>query len=206
MGSSVPGVLAVHEGGYVLAVALAVGEHYLYVLSYEVDGLVAGSLGQGIVHQVQESVLGFIDRTVQVEAQSLLEIGVVLDHSLHILQIVVVVHEHKLIRGEAHQGAVLLLRLPLALVHELAPLELRKGGHPVTERLDIEMGGEGIHRLGTHAVEAYGFLEGTVVILSSRVQHAYRLDHGIERYASSEVPDADALFVHLYLNGLAVVH
>ena len=38
MSAAVAGILPVYEGGYILAVGVAVREDYLYILSFEVDG------------------------------------------------------------------------------------------------------------------------------------------------------------------------
>ena len=63
------------------------------------------------------------------------------------------------------------------------------------------MGRKGVHRLQTHTVQTHGLLIALRVILSARVEDADRLDHGIQRNASSEVPYGNLLLCHgdLYL-------
>ena len=184
MGASVTGVLAVDEGGDVLAVRVAVAHHYLYVVAGEVDGRVERLFAEVLVDQVQKPVLRLVGRAVQDEGEALVEIGVVLDHSHDIVLVEGVLSEHQRIRGEAYQGAVLFLGGPLRALDELAACEAGAGALAVAVRADIEVGREGVDGLGADAVEPDGLL---VVELASGVEYADRIHHLAERDAASEV-------------------
>ena len=67
VGPAVPGVLTVDEGCDVLAVGIPVGEHYLDVFAFEMDGRVERLLAKVLIDQVEEAVLGFVCDPVEVE-------------------------------------------------------------------------------------------------------------------------------------------
>ena len=60
MSTSVSGVLTVDERGDVLAIAVAVGEYDLHILTDEMDRLVKRSLGHVVLDKVEKTVLGFV--------------------------------------------------------------------------------------------------------------------------------------------------
>ena len=80
VGASVAGVLAIDEGGYILAVGVAVGENNLYVFAFQMDRGVEGLLGKVLVHQVKESVGRLVQIAVEVQGKAFLQVGVVLYH------------------------------------------------------------------------------------------------------------------------------
>ena len=127
MGTSVTGVLTVHEGRNVLAVGVAVAEHDFDVLTFEVNGWIEGFLAQVFVHQVKKAVFRFVGNAVEDQREAFLEVGVVLDHSLDIVEIEGEVVEHHRVRGEPDQRAVLLLCWLLTAVLELSALETCPG-------------------------------------------------------------------------------
>ena len=131
VGASVPCVLAVDEGTDVLAVGVAVGDDYLYVVALQVDGRIQRSLAEVLVHEVEEAVLGLVRGAVEHEREAPLQVGVVADHRLHVVHMVLVLAEHHRVRSEFHERAVLLFGLAQALVHQLSLAETRPGALPV---------------------------------------------------------------------------
>ena len=140
VGASVAGILAVDEGGDVLAVGVAVAEHYLYVLAHQVNRRIERGFAEVLVHQVEQAVFGLVSLPVEYQGQSLLEVGVVLDHSLDIVRVEGEVSEHQLVGNEAHQGAVLLGSRTLAAALELPALKTGPGALAVAVRTDVEAG------------------------------------------------------------------
>ena len=192
VGATVTGVLSVDERGDVLAVGVAVRQHDLHVLSHQMDRLVERCLGDGVFDQVEKTVLGLVGDTVQDKCQPFLKVGVILDHGLHVVHVELEVPEHRAVRCEDHEGSVLLadFLFPVA-AHQLSALVPRPGAFAVPEGLDVELLGQGVHGLRADAVQADGLLESLVVELASGVQLACCLDDGVERDASSKVPDGD---------------
>ena len=207
MGSSVPGVLTVDEGVYVFPVGIAVGKDYFYVLTLQMYRWVERSLAEIFCDEVQQTVFGLVGTAVQNYSESLFEIGVVLHHGFHIVQVEGVLAEHLLVREEFDQGAVLLLGGFLLLFHEFALAEQGPMAEPVPVGAHVEFFREGIHRLGTHTVEAYGLLECLVVEFASGVEYAHCLHNRAERNPSAEVTHAHmAVFADVDLNLLAEAH
>ena len=111
MGASVAGVLAVDKRADVFAVGVAVGENYLNVIAFQMDRRVERSLADVFVHEVQQTVFGLVWGAVENKCKTLLEVRIVLDHSLDKVEIEAVLAEHHLVREEFYECAVLLLRL-----------------------------------------------------------------------------------------------
>ena len=111
MGSAVPGILSVDEGVDVFSVGVAVGEHYLDVLTFQMDRRVERSLADVFVHEVQQTVFGLVRSAVKNKCKTLLEVRIVLDHRFDKVEIEAVLAEHHLVREEFYECAVLLLRL-----------------------------------------------------------------------------------------------
>ena len=140
VGPAVAGVLAVDEGGDVLAVAVAVGQDDLDVLALDVDERVERRLGHVLGDEVQEAVLALVRNAVQDEGQALLQVGVVLDHGLDELHVEGIALEHLFVGGEADQRAVLLRGRAHAAVLQDAAGETRPGGLAAPVGGDIEVG------------------------------------------------------------------
>ena len=204
--AAVAGVLAVDEGGDVLAVGVAVAQHDLDVLALEVDGRVEGLVAEVLVDEVQQAVLGLVGGAVEVEGQPLLEVGVVLDHRLHEVHVVGVLAEHHGVRGEGDEGPVLLVRLFLAAFLELAALEPRPGAFSVAVGADVEALRQGVDGLGAHAVESDGLLEDLVVELAAGVEDAHGLDHGIQGDSAAEVAHGHVVHADVDADLLAEAH
>ena len=196
--AAVAGVLAVDKGGDVLAVGVAVAQDDLDVLALEVDGRVERLVAEEVlVDEVQQAVFRLVRGPVEREGEAFLEVGVVLDHRLHVVHVVGVFAEHHGVGGEGHERAVLLAGGGLlAAVLELAALETRPGALTVAVGADVEGLGEGVHGLGAHAVESDRLLEDLVVELAAGVEDAHGLDHGIQGDPAAEV--AHGHVVHLY--------
>ena len=120
MRTAVTCVLAVHERCYVLAVAVAVCEHDLDILSHKMDRLVEGGLRHVVLDQVEKTVLGLVCSAVEIECQALLEVGVVLHHGFDEFHAEAVSYEQVLVRNELHQSSVLLLCLLLSRIYKLS--------------------------------------------------------------------------------------
>ena len=139
MGSSVTGVLAVYERRDVLAVGVAVGQDDLDVLAHKMDRSIARGLGKIVVHKVQKAVLGLVGDSVQDYRQTFLQVGVVLDHRLHIVHMELKASEHCTVRGEHDKCTVLFTDLLLpAAVHKLSTLVAGPGTLSSSERLHVE--------------------------------------------------------------------
>ena len=139
MGSSVTGVLAVYERRDVLAVGVAVGQDDLDVLAHKMDRSIARGLGKIVVHKVQKAVLGLVGDSVQDYRQTFLQVGVVLDHGLHVVHVELEVPEHRAVRCEDHEGSVLLADFLFSVaVHKLSTLVAGPGTLSSSERLHVE--------------------------------------------------------------------
>ena len=139
MGSSVTGVLSVYERRDVLAVGVAVCQDDLDVLAHKMDRSIARGLGKIVVHKVQKAVLGLVGDSVQDYRQTFLQVGVVLDHRLHIVHMELKASEHCTVRGEHDKCTVLFTDLLLpAAVHQLSALVPRPGTLSSSERLHVE--------------------------------------------------------------------
>ena len=191
MGATVAGVLPVDERADVLPVGVAVAHHYLYILPFKMYGRVEGLLAEVLPHKVEKTVLALEHSAVEVKAQTLLEVRVVLDHSGDILRVEGVLSEHQAVRGELHQCSVLLAAALLAAVHQLPLLETRPGAHLVAVRTYVELRRQCVDCLGADTVQAYRLLESLVVELASGVEYADGLDHGVEGDSAPVVPHAD---------------
>ena len=193
MGAAVAGVLAVHEGGDVLAVAVPVGEDDLDVRALDVDERVERLLGHVLGDEVQEAVLALVRHAVQDEGESFLEVGVVLHHRLHDVHVEGVAFEHLLVGDEPDEGAVLLGGLAQAAVQQDAAGIVGERGLAVAEGFHPEVGGKGVHGLRADAVHAHGLLEGFRVELAAGVQLGSDVHHAAEGNAASEVAHGHGL-------------
>ena len=141
VGASVAGVLAVDEGGDVLAVAAAVRDDDFDVGALEMDEGVEGRFRHVLRDEVQQAVLALVGDSVQHEREPLLEVGVVLDHRLHDVHVEGVPFEHLVVGEEADEGAVLFGGLAEAAVQQDAAAVVGEGGLAVAEGLHPEVGG-----------------------------------------------------------------
>ena len=73
-------------------------------------------------------------------------------------------------------------------------------------RLYGEIARQGIHRLGTHAVQTHRFLEGFAVVFATGVQHAHYFHQFAQGDTAAVIANADASVAHVYLNHLALAH
>ena len=74
MCASVPGVLSVYEGCYVLPVAIAVGKHDFDVLPDKVHRFIKWYLGNIVLDKVQKTVFRLVWSAVEVERKSFFQI------------------------------------------------------------------------------------------------------------------------------------
>ena len=98
------------------------------------------------------------------------------------------------------------MRLGLAALLELAALEARPGALAVAVGADVEVLGQGVDRLGAHAVESDRLLEDLVVELAAGVEDAHGLDHGIQGDTASEVADGHVVHLDVDADLLAEAH
>ena len=195
MGAAVAGVLAVDERGDVLAIGIAVAEDYLDVVAFEVDGRIERLFAEVVVDEVQKAVLRAEGNSVEHERKAFLEVGVVLDHRLHIVHVEGEVSEHLLVWQERNQGAVLLFCRAFVLLFKLALDETCRMELAIAVGTDEKLLGKGIDSLGADAVETDRLLESLVVELAARVEHADSLDYRPQRNASAVVAHGDLSFL-----------
>ena len=194
VGAALGGVLAVHEGVIALAVGIVVGDGRFQIRVLEVDDRVALGVVGLPGEQVQQAVLGEVLLAVEVDGQAGVQVDVVPDALFQEFRDPLELGE------QCPDRAVKLIRVPLAswvafsfsseTEHALGEL----GGldAAVAEGLHLEMGGQGVHGLGAHAVEAHRFLEGLAVVLAAGVDlgnHVHDLAQGNAAAVVAHVQD-----------------
>ena len=204
VGTAQDGVLAVYKGMYILAVLVAVGHHYLDVLSGNVDGRIERLLVYIVVQQVQQAVGRFVCLLVVVDGEADIQVGVILDHLHHVLFVEGVALEYLVVGSEDDLGAVALGGGLFALSGEFALGEGGPAGLTVAERLNLEIGRQGVDSLEADAVEADALLVRFVVVLGAAVETTHRHNHSLERDAAAPVAHAHGAVLYGDVNLLAV--
>ena len=109
------------------------------------------------------------------------------------------------VRRKADQRAVRLIACSLFLAYQLTQLEFGLYKFPVPVAPDKKVGGERIHGLGSHAVQADAELEHIVVVLSPGVDLRDAVDDLAERNAASVVADRDHVVLNRHINAVTVM-
>ena len=200
VGAALGGVLAVDEGEVVVvALAVDVGEGGLEVAVFDVDDGVERVALEVVLQQVEQAVLGVVAALVVVHGEAAVEVAVVPDALLDVFADEVVVAEELVVGDELHQGAAFGggVADDAAVVGELALGEFGAARLAFAEGLHLEVGGEGVDGLGTHAVQADRLLEHLAVVLGAGVQFADGFDQLAQRYAAAVVADANVAFAEV---------
>ena len=82
-------------------------------------------------------------------------------------------YEKVFVWNEAYESSVLFLCLPLTGIDKLAFAEFGERAHTVTESLDVEVSGQGVHSLEADSIQSYRLLVTLCVILTSCVEDTY---------------------------------
>ena len=129
-----------------------------------------------------------IRRAVELDRQSLIQVGVVAQTLLDVLHIVFVHAEHILINHIADHRAVLLLYTAFASVAQLQTcLIAHRASLAVADTSSRELARHHIHRLDTDTIQTYGLLECARAILTTRIDFRYSAGQTIERNTSTIV-------------------
>ena len=209
MRTAAEGVLTIHERIICFAVACAVRNRHLDILTFEVDNGVERLLARHILgQQIQQTILRVIRRAVELDRQSLIQVGVVAQTLLDVLHIVFVHAEHILINHIADHRAVLLLYTAFASVAQLqACLVAHRASLAVADTSSRELARHHIHRLDTDTIQTYGLLECARAILATRIDFRYSAGQTIERNTSTIVAYGHALvLVDSNLDNLTRTH
>ena len=203
VGASLGGVLPVDEGVVLLPVLAAMSEGHFNVMPFQVDDGVQGVFAHRFRKQVQQPVFGDVAAAVEMQGQPFVEVGVVSAHFFDILRPELRGRGKDVrVRVESRAGAVGFLRgavLP-SLGDFLSAAELVGPRFPVAVGLDFKKVGQGVDRLDTHSVEAYGFFESVAVIFGSGVDFCGAVQQFAQRNAAAEVAHF-AQAVRSHVNG-----
>ena len=153
------------------------------------EGLVEAVLFHFPVQQVEEAIFGPDLFSVEDESQARIQIGVVPKPLEDEFLLESEFFEERCIGGKFDVGPVLFLGLPFLLLFQNALDEPRFEKFPFALAPHEEMGGEGVDRFGSHAVQTDGKLEHIVIVLCAGVDLADAFDHFAQRNAPPEVPD-----------------
>ena len=123
------------------------------------------------------------------------QISIVAKHGFHDVVVEGIVLEEGVIRFEEDEGTILIFSILGNIALQDTFLKLQMAHLAVAERLYLEMGAEGVHRLHTHSVQAHTLLERLTVVFISGVQHAHRLNEFSLRNASTIVAHTDTQMV-----------
>ncbi len=188
MRAALGGMLAVDERIILLAVLVGMRKHHLDVVALQMDDRIERIGSQVLAQQVEEAVAAVIAFPVEIYLEYGVEIGVIVDHRLHEVQIVAVVAEERIVGPETHHGPVLFpRRLRFTLMQQIAALEVHAHHLSFAHAPDLAFRGKRVHRLEAHAVKAYRLLEILVVELASGIDFRSHLLHFAERDSASVV-------------------
>ncbi len=180
------------------------GERRLEVALLDVDDRVEGVTLQVVLQQVEETVLGVVALVVVVHRQAPVQVAIVPDALLDILADEVVVAEKLAVGDKLDEGASIgtVVGLDAAVAGQLAVGEFGATALAVAEGLHLEVAAEGIHGLGTHAVQSHRLLENLAVVFGAGIELRHRLDKFSEGDAATVVADGHAALgevnLHLY--------
>ena len=200
-------VLAVHEAVVVFAVLVAVGKGDFDIICLKVSHRVTDRIVHVVLQQVQKAVRAVVGLAVHHQRKAVVQIGVVPDLFFHVARQEAEILENAGIRFEIDFGTVLFGRILFAFfADKLALAEFGFLHATVAETLDDKLGRKGVHRLGTHTVQAHGLLEGFGVVLTTGVNLRYAVDDLAERNTAAKVAHAGAVVFNVNDNLLAGTH
>ena len=171
------------------------------------DGRVEGLAAHLAVEQVEQAVFRQEHLAVQVQAEPGVQVGVAPQPLLDVLRVEPVTGKALLVREEFDERPVLFAGVAFALLHQQAAGEHRGLGAAVAEGGDREAGGQGVHRLGAHAVQAHRELEHLGVVLGAGIDHGHALHHLAQWNAAAVVAHpAEAVLTDVDVDALAKAH
>lgn len=201
------GMLAVHKAVVVFAVLVAVRKGDFDIVCLKVSHRVTDRIVHVVLQQVQKAVRAVVGLAVHDERKAIVQVGVVPYLFFHVARQETEILENACIRFEIDLGTVLFGRILFAFfADKLALAEFGFLHAAVAETFDDKLGRKGVHRLGTHTVQAHGLLEGFGVVLTTGVNLRYAVDDLAERNAAAKVAHAGAMVFDVYDNLLAGTH
>jgi len=208
MGSPLRGVLPVDEAVVVFSVLFAMGEGDLDVVTDEMHDGIHRLLGQVLLQEITQPVLGANLLAVEGERQPLVQVGVISQHSLHDLRVIGILPEKVGIRLIAQLGprrlATRLRRFHLLDDH--ASHIVHRPGFAVPVGLYVKSGRERIDRFDADPVQADRLLERLGIVLRARVDLGGAFHQLAEGNPPAVVPHPDGRSAQLHLDRPAVPH
>ena len=201
-------MLTVDEAEMGFAVGVGVGKGKLQPLGAHVHDRVERIVADLAAQEVREPAFALDERTVELEFQPGVEVGVVPDALFDVFRDKAERAEQLWVGAKLDQGAVLgVCRGAASAFALLAAREDRLGKLPVAHADRAKAFGERVDRFGPHAVESDRELKHLVVVLGAGVDLADRIDQLAQRDTAPVVTHLyRAVGVDLDLDPLTVPH
>ena len=195
MRTATESILAIDKRVIGFAVACAVRNRHLDILTFEVNDGVERLFARHILgQQIQQTILRVIRRAVELDRKTLIQICIVAQTLLDVLHIVLIYTEYVLINHVADHRAVLLLHATLTTIaYFQTRLVAHRASLAIADTSSRKFARHHIHRLDTDTIQAYGLLECPRAILTAGVDLRHSICQAVERNTSTIVAHRNAL-------------